>query len=545
MAAALALCLASACEGVITPSQLTPAAGGGDGEVFQPDVDCPPNANSALPTITPARIRRLTRDEFDRSVSQLLQQTLTPSITYRFPLDTQAGGYTNQSDFLEINQAWADALSAAAEELAQTTVGKLAVLLPCTTTGNDACAQRFIDTFVQSAYRRPVTTEESAALMDVYRAGKTGADFKAGIGLMVQVVFQSPNFLYRTELGDGATTAPTVLTAAETATQMAYLLTGAPPDATLMAATDLLTADGREREARRLLRLPLARKQVSSFFAQWLEIDRLESVSKDPLVYPLFSTALAKSMRQETDAFVEDIVFDGDGKLSTLLTAQHSFIDGSLANLYKLTAPPTPMARVSLDGTQRGGLLTQASVLTATSQRSQHSPVRRGKLVRMRFFCQTISAPPPSLMVVSPAPATTNTTRQRFAAHASENCVGCHKLMDPIGFAFEHFDGIGEFHETENGFTIDAADTLLNTDVDGTFDGATALSNRLAGSASVRACFTQHWQQFGLGRSVASTERCDVASRFARFQKGDEGVTELVVALIRSDEFVHRLAQRN
>lgn len=505
-------------------------------------VEC--TSSVSPPTLTPARVRRLTREEFDQSVSSLLKTPLTPTSTYKFPTDTQSGGYTNQADVLEINQAWADALHTAAEGLAQTTVAKLPTLLPCAATANEACAQTFLNTFVRDAYRRPLTTEESTALLNVYRAGVAAGNFNTGIELVLQVVFQSPNFLYRTELGQGGD-GSIVLTPEETAAELAYFITGAPPDAQLMAATDLLTADGREREARRLLQSAQARQQISSFFAQWLQIDRLETVSKDPVVFPLFSVALAQSMRKETDAFVEEVVFHTDGTLKTLFSAKYSFIDNALANLYQVPAPSTAFAKVSWDATPRAGLLTQASVLTAASQRSQHSPVRRGKLVRTRMFCQPIAAPPPSLMVVSPPPSTTNTTRQRFEAHAAPSCMGCHRLMDPIGFSFEHYDGIGAYRANENTFAIDSTGALEGTDVDGNFGDALDLSQRLGDSEQVRSCFVQHWQQFGLARAVSADERCSMATRFADFRSGKTGVLDLVVAQVRSDEFITRLPQRN
>ncbi len=547
-AAAVGL-LVAGCDGFLSGPRTI------DGKVVDPKTGEPQNidpkvtaalcASAPAPakSLTPARVRRLTAGEFDRSVSQILNQSLTPTVTYNFPVDPAAGGYTNQSDILEVNQAWADALLTAGEALSKSAVLNLPALLPCSNKADDACAQTFIDTFVRGAYRRAVTAEEATGLMAVYRAGKTGADFKAGIELMLQVVFQSPNFVYRTELGEGGPAA-TDLTSPEIAAELSYLLTGAPPDTALTAATDLATADGREREARRLLNLPQARKQLSSFFAQWLEIDRLDKVSKDPAVFPLFSSALAKSMRQETDAFVEDVVFNGDGKMSSLFSATHSFIDAPLATLYNLPAPSVPMNRVNLDGSQRGGLLTQASVMTALAQRSQHSPVRRGKLVRTRLFCQPISSPPPSLMIVSPEPGTTNTTRERFSGHAAESCQGCHKLMDPIGFGFEHYDGIGIYRPTENGFTINAADELFGTDVDGPFNGAMELSARIGSSGQVRACFTEHWQQFSLGRPIDATEQCSLAGRFGQFWKGETGVVDVMIALVRADEFIHRTAMR-
>ena len=153
----------------------------------------------------------------------------------------------------------------------------------------------------------------------------------------------------------------------------------------------------RETQARRLLDTPAARAQLTGFVSQWVGIDRIEQADKDKKIFPEWSADVAAKMRQETAAFVQSVVYDGDGMLSTLLTAPYTFVDSTLAQLYGLP-PPTEFGKVALDPTQRAGLLTQGSVLATFAQSTQGSPVRRGKLVRVRLLCEVLPDPPKNLV---------------------------------------------------------------------------------------------------------------------------------------------------
>ncbi len=497
---------------------------------------------------TPARVRRLTRSEYDHSVSDLLAQDLSPSTA--FPIDSQFGGYTNQSDALVVSPLFAEAMAAAAEELSGTALTNLAMLVPCApANGDEACARKFIDSFGARAYRRPLVADESEGLLKVYQAGITGGDFKSGIGLVLEVMFQSPNFLYRTELGDTPAADGTVtLTPREIASQISYLVLGGPPDAPLLAAADagtLARADAREAQVRRLLAMPKARSQVSAFVDQWLGIDRIEQVTKDTAIFPAFTPDMPKLWRQETDSLVQYVVFDGDGMLGTLFNANYTFANTKLAKYYGLTDTSATFKKVMLKPAERAGILTHGSVLATHAQSTQGSPVRRGKFVRTRLLCQTLPPPPKNLMVMPPPPSTMNTTRERFKNHASGTCVGCHSQMDPIGFGFENFDGVGQYRTMENGFPVDASGELTGTkDADGTFNGVVELARLLENSGEVRECFTKNWLQFSMARGSEVADSCTLDAAFKTFQAGQSSIKDLVVNIVRTGEFVRRAPLR-
>jgi hypothetical protein len=502
-------------------------------------------ANCTTTPGTSVRVRRLTRSEFNQSVSDLLGKTLTPADA--FPADTQADGYKNQADVLIVTPLLAEALSSSAEELANTASASLSTLNSCASSGDDTCAKQMIKDLGKRAYRRDLIQEEQDGLFKVYTTGKTGADFKAGMGLVLQAIFQSPNFVYRTEIGSGkAQNGVVTLTQQEIATELAYLVTGGPPDATLTAAAaagSLTDANARAEQATRLLATALARPQTSTFFYQWLGVDNIETIQKDATMYPDFSAALATKMRTETGKFVESVVFDGDASLQTLLTANYTFADSTLAKLYGVTASGSAFSKVTLDKTQRSGLLTQGSVLTTFAQSAQSSPVRRGKFVRTRLLCESLPKPPKDVNVNPPPPTTTNTTRERFAAHASGTCATCHTLMDPVGFGFENFDGIGRYRSTDNGFPVDSSGELTGTqDANGKFNGVVELGQKLSQSAEVRACFVKNWFQFSMARLGATSDSCTVQTAFSKFLNGQETIRDLIVDIVRQNEFVVRVA---
>lgn len=494
---------------------------------------------------TTVRIRRLTRTEFNQSVSDLLGKTLTPADN--FPADTQADGYKNQADVLIVTPLLAEALNSSAEELATAAAASLSTLASCASTGDDNCAKTMIRDLGKRAYRRDLIQEESDGLFKVYTTGKDGADFKTGMSYVLQAIFQSPNFVYRTEIGNGKPQNGLVqLTPQEVAAEISYLVTGGPPDAMLTAAAaagTLSTPDGRAAQATRLLSNALARPQANTFFYQWLGVDNIESVQKDAMMYPAFNTKIAGKMRTETGKFVESIVFDGDSSLKTLLTANYTFVDADLAKLYGVSASGTTFSKVMLDATQRSGLLTQGSVLSTFAQTAQSSPVRRGKFVRTRLLCETLPKPPKDLKVVPPPVDKNSTTRQRFAAHANGDCASCHTLMDPIGFGFENFDGIGQYRTTDNGFPVDASGEITGSqDVNGAFNGVVELGQKLSQSAEVRACFVKNWFQFSMARVGTDSDSCTIQAAFNKFLNGQETIRDLIVDIVREDEFVSRVA---
>jgi hypothetical protein len=373
--------------------------------------------------------------------------------------------------------------------------------------------------------------------------------FQEGIELVVQTALQSPAFLYRFEFGGSAAAGQKLvrLSQHELASRLSYLLWASMPSDELLAAADagqLATSEQIATQARQMLEAPRARQAVAEFYRQWLGVSDLENVKKDATAYPEFTPALQAAMAAELPAFVEHVIWSADRSLTTLLTAPIGFVGSSfLAEIYGVE-PPTDagLSPIMLDPAQRAGVLTQAAVLAVHALPNQSSPVARGKFVRERLLCQVPSPPPPNLNVTPPEVDPNLTTRERFAEHTeSAECAGCHELMDPLGFAFESYDTLGRYRSTDAGKPIDTSGWISgSTDVDGTFQNARELTEKLAGSQQVRDCVATQWFRYAFGRHEGPADACALAKVQSDFTTTGLDLRELLVSLTQSESFLHR-----
>jgi len=319
------------------------------------------------------------------------------------------------------------------------------------------------------------------------------------------------------------------------------------PDDELFAAAaggGLATADDLRAQAERMLDDPRAGEAIASFHMQWLKLEKLPALEKSAVAYPSFVPELRDAMAAETARFADHVIREDDGRLATLLTASYSFLDGPLFALYGVTPPADhdPMEPVALDPTQRSGILTHASLLATHAHVDQSSPVHRGVLVRENFLCQQLSPPPPDVDVVPPDLDPNASTRERFEQHRTDPaCAGCHELIDPLGFGFEHYDGIGAYRAEEAGKAIDASGEIVGGDAaDPAFDGVIELGQMLAESEQVRTCVAQQWFVYGFGRTRGDGDDCSFDAMYTAFAESDHDIRELLLAMVATDSFRHR-----
>jgi hypothetical protein len=398
------------------------------------------------------------------------------------------------------------------------------------------------------AFRRPLEPAEREALVGLFELGRTDVGFAEGIRLVIQAALQSPQFLYHLELGLPAPDGEDVVALGgyELASRLSYFLWDSMPDDELLTAAGdggLDTPQALREQAERMLDDPRAGDAIASFHHQWLHLDGLAHLEKNAEAYPAFDPALRDAMAQETTRFADWVIRADDGRLETLLTASYSFVDGPLFALYGIEAPADhdPSLPLALDPTQRAGLLTQPSVLATHAHADQSSPVHRGKLVRENVLCTPLAPPPPEVDVVPPPVDPNATTRERFDQHRSDpTCAGCHELIDPLGFGFEHYDGIGAWRDTDAGKPVDATGQVVATeDIDGAFDGAVELAQRLAQSEQVRTCVAEQWFGFAFGRPPAEADACSFDTMAVAFAESDHDIRELLLALVMTDAFRH------
>jgi hypothetical protein len=426
------------------------------------------------------------------------------------------------------SEAMLDDYMNAAEQLAATAVAELPRLTGCAEAdlGTDGCADAFIASFGRRAYRRPLEAEQEQRLRAAFDTGKVLGGFALGVELVVRAALQSPYFLYRVEIGDAVPGQPSVaaLDGYELASRLSYFLWDSMPDEELFEAAargELETSEGIEAQARRMLASEKAEAMVGAFHVQWMGLG--STLEKDRDVFPESSLELAQSMRRATALFATDVVLSGDGTLASLLTSTHAFADERLAALYgvdRTSGDPEALVRVELDPNERGGILTRAGVLAATSHADDTSVVLRGRFLRTFVLCAPLPEPPASVDV-------SDVGADRTAAA----CVGCHRLMDPLGEGLEEYDALGRFR------TAPAEGSIVDTDVDGPFRGGVELSRRLAESERVRACVARQWFSVALGRPEHVDDAASVTSLDEVFATGD--VRELIVALTLTDAFRH------
>jgi hypothetical protein len=492
-------------------------------------------------------LRRLTQAEYDNTVRDLLGDTTSPATA--FPPDQRQGDFSNTAVALTVSPLLAQSYQSAAEALATTAVGHLSTIVPCDTAamGEEACATQFIATFGKRALRRPLTQDEQSGFMALYEANRAGADYNNGIQSLIEAILQSAPFLYRPEFGTTSLAQGTVvpLTSYEMASRLSYFLWGSMPDDTLFAAADadaLKTPAQVAAQATRLLADPKAHPAVTQFFAEWMGVDEIASAPKDPTVYASYTPQMVGAMQQETLAFADWAIWQSDAKLATLLTAPVSFVNQSLAPVYGLTGiTGDTVQQVKLDPTQRAGLITEAGVMAVLGKADRSSPVLRGKFIREKLFCQTVSPPPQNIVITPPAIMPGVSTREMFTMHSTvEPCKGCHTLMDPIGFGFENYDGIGQWRTTDQGQPVDPSGTLTATDADGTFSGAVDLAHKLAQSTEVRDCVATEWFRYAMGRGESADDTCSLGSLKQSFSASQSDIRQLLVAVTQTTAFRYR-----
>jgi hypothetical protein len=547
--ARVALCLGLASlascsgHGERTGSKAPPVALGAGGTGGQHSASADPAA------LLPARVRRLANAEYDATVSALLATDASPATDADFPPDLRQGGFT-VNDAQRIDTVLVERLAEAADALAAEAraSGLLSRLAPCRDRARArGCARAFIRSFAPKVYRRPLDADEARALLALYDVGAEGASYEDGVAHVLRGLLQSAGLLYLTELGDapaGDGKGALTLTPYEIASSLSYFLTSAPPDDELLAkaaAGALADPAEREAEARRLLRDPRAQDGVVRLVREWLGIDRIDGSAKDTLVYPGFAAAKPAIVAESRD-FVRAVAFRGNGTVGELLGATWTVDSGPLA-LYR-TRGAGPLPGTTL--VDRVGILNQAAFLASNANAHESHPVFRGVAVARRVACLPLDSPTSfDIIVVPPVPDPTKTTRERFRVHSQDSlCQLCHAMIDPFGFSFEHFDGMGAFRASENGHPVDSAVVVRQR---AAFDGAYADSNQLASalaaSDAARACFARFMFRAGAATGkpagrVAEAQFLDLWRATPAAAQGN--IVETLIAFVKRPTFIRR-----
>jgi hypothetical protein len=531
----LSLLLLAACEGALVGERPPPAPA--PVLPVTPPVELPPFAPA------PLRARLLLAPQYRNAVASLLGAEAAAAVTP--PRDIPVNGLTAiGASQLTISASSVDAYEESAYLAAKAALAaRRAALVPCApvNAGDAACMRKVAEQHVPRAFRRPASVDELNRWTQVgLSAAEAYGAFDRGVEFLLAGLLQSPAFLYLGEVGepDPANPARRRLTDWELASRLSFFLTNAPPDDLLWAAAAagaLQTEEALRAQARRLLQRPEARAAMTQLFDELFELQRLDSLAKDPQRFPRFVTVLGWSMREETRRTLVDAAFDAPSDLRGLFTRRTTFVDLQLAEHYGLPAV-SGWQQVALPA-GRAGLLTQASFLALQSHPSQNSPTHRGKFIRERLLCMPIPAPPPSVSTTLPEtpPGTQRTLRQRLEVHMqSVSCSGCHQVMDPLGFAFEGFDATGRAQALDDGLPIDTSGAF---DEHGAFSDAAGLAQQLHDDPRVMACLLKQVYRQGVGHVDLASEGRSLAAAEEAFAASGYRYQALLEALVVSDAF--------
>ncbi len=506
-----------------------------------------------------AAMRRMTPIQYESTMRDLVGD---PGL--ELDLDADAGQV--------ITLLAVDKLNRAAEAIVARRASWTLPVFPCDTTGQEdlACVDEFIRTFGRRAYRRTLTEDDVALLQADYERARLSVDFNASMEALLQTILQSPEVYYFLERGrepgedDDLADGVFPLTGWERASRLSYFLWGTMPDDALLDAAEsgaLDTSEGVRKEAERLLADPRARRTLVRFFADWLELDgsnkhsSLLDAPKSTDIFPEDSPSLRAAMRTETEALVERVLVDGDGRLETLLTTTDAYVDAELAAIYGVEGPANPgeFAWVTLPADQRAGLFTRAAFLTVFAGNEVKSPIRRGAYLLEEVMCSPLGPPPPNASDVpvkgGDAPDGPRTIRQDVEAKtASTVCNACHSTINPIGFTFDNYDAMGRWQAQETGvgesgeysLDIDVSGGLpaLGDDAPVSVNGPIEMSAALASSGSVRECLTQHLFETALRRLPIDRDLASVDAAIPTVESGGT-VRDAVIALTVSNAFLN------
>ncbi|WP_437676047.1 DUF1592 domain-containing protein [Sorangium sp. So ce131] len=527
------------------------------GEDDPPVIGKPPAVPTEIPEVStcaapdkstpgPRTVRRLTVEQFEASVRDLLKDESVP-FTSIFK-DEAVLGFSVDANNLMIRDSTAADIRDWAEATAEWAIpSKLNSITPVTCrTMDESCRQEFIRDFGRRAFRAPLADERVQAYDDLFEAEKT---FEDGAKVVVTAMLQSPNFLYRRELGtpDPSNNGTFNLSQHEIASNLSYMLTGTMPDDTLLAAADagaLGTPEQIALQAERLMteKRPLVEAEMMRFMRGWLQLNRVRDTTKAAEVFEGFSEDLKLAMMTETTKLIVDVALDKGGSFSDLLTANYTYLNSSLAAHYGLNgAGGTDLVMTTLAPGQRDpGILAHGSFLAGHATARESSPTQRGKMIRTRLLCHPMPKPPPGVDPNLPVDPTL-TTKERLEVHKQEGCAGCHDQMDPIGFGFEHYDLVGRWRDQEVGKPIDATGKIINIpEGEFAFDGATPVADYLAKSEEVKECMVRYWSYYTFG-DTWEQDGCTYDVANAEAAANNYAIKSVWLALAKTPHFTRRV----
>ncbi len=495
----------------------------------------------------PGLLRRLTHTQFRNSIRDLLGVTVD---TTDLQEDDWTGGFAAiGAGILSTSEDGVMAFQAQVEAAVNAVISddaKRQALLGCTPSGaaNDACIQGFVQSFGLRAWRRPLEAAEVERIVAVASKAATelGSANEAARWAAIALL-NSPNFLYRPELGAAGANGALRFTGFELASRLAYLIWNSTPDEALLEQASsgaLASADGVRAAVTALLDSPNGREAMAAFAEEYMQLHKVLSQAKDPSLYPEYTPTLQVAIVRDTRETWASVAFDDGANTLSVFTTPKVVVNSELAKLYGLdpgSLTPTTFETRSLplDG-NRLGVMSKPGFLSQWSNQQEGSPTLRGKFMREALMCLTVPPPPEgtNTKLDEAPPGTHLTKRMKLEKHREDpTCAGCHSLMDPLGLPFENFDAIGRYRTLDDTLPVDAS---------GDFNGkpvanARELGEVMAADASVAQCFVRKYYSYAVGHRERAGDQSVINDLYASFQGSGFKFRQLVQDVATSEAF--------
>jgi hypothetical protein len=529
--------LGFACSSSGGDGQGNPGAGGSNGTAGSGTAGFNPNGGVGQQG-GPGRVtlRRLNRREYDNTIRDLVYLDLKPSATHEFPPEELGDTFDNDGDVLVTNTLAAEKYLTAAQDVVKAAFADAAAkakLIPCMLDTDAACAGNSVSEFARRAFRRPIEAGELAPYLSLIDLAKTkGDNTETGVGMAFAGILVSPHFLFLVE-PDPMPNVVRPLTSFEVASRLSYFNWSTMPDETLFQAA-LQNKLTQSADVVAQVQRMLADQKGSAFSdvlaTLWMQTGLLKNAEPDPAIFANWKPSYQASMDQELRQFLLPIV-KGTAPASDLLSANYTYVNKELAELYGLPNAATltdQFVKVEVDVSKRGGVLRQGSFLVVTSHRDRTAPTLRGKWILSRLLCDPPPPPPATVPALATDVPFEGTLRQRLEAlhkNKGADCAGCHAIIDPMGFALENYDAIGQWRDMDGKYPVDATGAMPGTNTP--FTGAADVTKLIAADPRFPACVAKKLMTLATGRKMNDGDKPLLTQLGTQFSQGGSKLPQL------------------
>ncbi len=494
-------------------------------------------------SVSAKRIFRLTRDQIDATVATLLPGYVTQSVKATMSKDPLQMNY-EYAELLSFGPANLSALTTWFKEIAGRVAKSPSGVIDCKSKNNaNDCLQAEARRFAIKAFRGDIADDKLELLVKFYMSGVQSVGFPQATAELVEIVLSSPDFLFRKELDVDRSRR---LAPAQLLQALTYSIADVPPEALQLNSTSTDQYFRRPATIDAMLKTVMGAKETREklvrFFKAWLEVKEPGAFTISEKTYPEFNAKLAGAMLDETDRFLRAQLNKSSPTLRDITQATQSFVSPELAPIYGLKVAGADSSKpASLDPAQRLGIFSQPAVIASHSGPTNTRPVKRGVFWVRKIMCMELEPPPPGIDLTLYEDANT-TERQRIEqVTAKKACIGCHKLIDPLGFFQEHYDALGRWRTKDNGFPVDTKVEIgfLDEGPTTTTTPVEALAT-FTNSLMFKQCFVRQMFRYYLGRSEEPSDDPMLREMFLAFVQNDN-LLDLVAMLATSQRIGRRL----